>query len=235
MPGLVQSASLLAFALLLSQPYTAFGKKEPIITTDIVTGTGGLLYDMYSRVWDTYAAPHWNKYYGLAKTSVTEALPPDPLAAVCEKVGCNKAVVQGKADEAWAMALQVKATIYEKVSEAYEPLNKGTGVLVDQFERALPEYAGAVPRPLGDFVLFVSYIFLFMYVATTIALHVFKIALQIYCFFCCCGCCRRRGSALKKAAAASETKSTSKAAKKAAAPNSTDKKPTNGAATKAKK
>lgn len=215
----------------MSQPHTAFGKKEPIITTDIVTGTGGLLYDMYARVWDTYAAPHWDKYYGIAKTEVTKVLPPDPLAAVCEKVGCQKAVVQGKIDEAMAMASQVKATVYEKCSEAYEPLNKGTGILVDQFERALPDYAGAVPRPLGDFVLFVSYIFLFMYVTTTIALNVFKIALSIYCFFCCCGCCRSRGSALKKAAAASETKSTSKAAKKAAS-NSTDAKPTNGKAKK---
>lgn len=223
-------SSLLAL-MLSSQPLIGSAKVAPIITTDVIYGTGGLMMDMYGMVWTTYAAPHANKIWAEAKSSVMKAVPPDPVGFACTKIGCDKAVIESKVNEATTTAMQMKATMYEKSAELYAPLNNGVGLLVDQFEQALPEYAGAIPRPLGDFVVFMIYIFLFMYVVTCIALFAFKTVLKIYCFFCCCGCCRRGGASKKAedAAKKGDKKSDSKDAK--AAP----KKPANGNANGNKK
>merc|ERR1712048_914530 len=108
----------------------------PIITTDIVYGTGELLYDIYDSVWGYSATMLAAK--GLTYVEVVAPLlPADPLSVICKKVGIQKAVVVEKWTAAQATVLQGKVTLMSFMASAYDPLNSVAVSAIDFFERLM--------------------------------------------------------------------------------------------------
>mmetsp|Transcript_13950 Transcript_13950/g.22200 ORF Transcript_13950/g.22200 Transcript_13950/m.22200 type:complete len:230 (-) Transcript_13950:366-1055(-) len=170
---------------------------KPILTTDLFHGTAELIYDIYDAAYSKFLAHHVATHSVTvlkAMEPVTQALPKDPIAEICLKVGCQKEEVLKKLGSAMDMASNAKNTIVLKAGELHEPMTQVTHTLVGHFENFMPAYRGLIPRTPGNLVLFCLYITAVLFVLLKVSLMVLRLQLSIFMFFCCCGCFRRRAA-----------------------------------------
>jgi len=181
-------------------PKAAAGKK-PIITTDIIHGTGELLYDIFYTGHKRFVKPHvdthWHKVDDALKP-VTEFMDfdkdgsvevEDTIGHVCSKVGCKQKTVMGHID---AVHKTAKDSVQAATSKVHEHLTTGTHKAVDHFETAVPSHKGLIPRTPGDLLLFVLLIASVVYTSIKVSLLGIKISWKIFVFslkmMLCCGC-----------------------------------------------
>jgi len=201
----------------------AAGAKKPIVTTDIIYGTGELIYDVYGTIYNKFAAEHVSKGSAAIQSAIAPHLPKDILGEVCSKVGVPKSEVLSKIKAAQDTYVQAKVFVTEKVALAEAPLNSAVKFVVDHFEAFLPAYKGVVPKTIGDFTVFAIYIAFVLYVLVKIILFALRFAFGIFWFVFLCGCCRRgrpvkaEGKPAPKKAAANGKAPTNSPAPKAAA------------------
>jgi len=177
------------------------GGKKPIITTDIIHGTGELLYDLFDSSHKKFVKPHvdahWHKVGDVLKP-VTEFMDfdkdgsvevEDTIGHVCSKVGCKQKEVMGHID---AVHKTAKDSVQAAVSKVHEHLTTGTDKVVDHFETAVPSHKGAIPRTPGNLLLFVLLIASVIYTSVKVSLLGVKITWKIFVFslkmMLCCGC-----------------------------------------------
>merc|ERR1719333_1008801 len=158
---------------------------QPVAASDIIYGTGEVIYDIYAGIYD--AAAGAASKHGI-DTKVREHLNPilsaDHIGLACSKLGCNKKDITDKLGQAQSAVLQIKAQAYEHGAKAREAMNGLAEAASSKLEKHLPpSYKGHIPKNFVDLVL---------YVALRISWKVFSIVLSIYCCVCCCGCCRGR-------------------------------------------
>merc|ERR1740121_1777207 len=80
-------------------------------------------------------------------------------------------------------------------------MDKAAVSLIEQFESQVPAYKGLVPKSLGNFVLFVCFKALVLYVTLKVLLLVLKIVWGItkFVLYLSCCCCLCRGGSKKQA------------------------------------
>merc|ERR1719336_2420357 len=80
-------------------------------------------------------------------------------------------------------------------------MDKAAVSLIEQFESQLPAYAGLVPKSLGNFVLFVCFKALVLYITLKVLLLALKIVWGItkFVLYLSCCCCLCRGGSKKQA------------------------------------
>jgi len=171
-------------------------EKKPIVTTDIIHGTGELIYDLYDGIYSKFFAHHVAKHGDTvmkALEPVKKQLPEDPIHEVCLKVGCKKHEVLKHMDSAADLAATAANTIQAKAYELHEPLTQGTHKVVDGFESAMPSHRGLIPRTPGNLLLFCLWIVFVIYAGSKISFFFIRLALRVSIFClklaCCCGCC----------------------------------------------
>lgn len=191
----------LAFALLVA----AEGKttRAPVVPTDIIYGTGELIYDIYAAAYSA-AEGVANKHgitshvSNLHKQHLRPLLEQDHLELVCSKV-VHKDGVQACVKDTTGHFNKVHATVQQVKAQAYEHGTKGTDFLhglantfVTNFETYVPSYKGVLPKNnCVDLLLFIIYAYFVSYIVLRVALFAFSAGLRIFCCVCCCGCCRR--------------------------------------------
>merc|ERR1711862_409052 len=116
----------------------------------------------------------------------------DALGQVLPKVGMTKTDVMAKYEAATAHISTLKVTAAAHKSTLHDQANAATAGMVAKFDDTFPRYAGAVPKTIGDFLFFVAYHLLVLYVIISVTRKIFKMTLGLYCFSCCCGCLRSR-------------------------------------------
>ncbi|CAJ1420213.1 unnamed protein product [Effrenium voratum] len=184
----------LALALLVVR---AFGQevkpRRPIVTTDIVHGTGELLYDMYSAAYNKFLVHHVDKHSKTVREAIEPMLPEDPMGQICSKVGLEKQELLRHMDSASYAVSNASAQAAEHGSRVYELLSRGAHFVVDGFERLLPTHKGLIGRQPLDLLIFCLWVVVVLYITMKIGLVFFKIAWSIFIFglkmMCCCGCC----------------------------------------------
>jgi len=168
--------------------------KSPLISTEVLYGTYEILADAGSHAYKMANVegliaqiPIDNiKKEVLKQTGPIPPLPPQ----------VDDAVLQ-----ATAAYVQVKSLVMEHTQKAYKPMNDGAVGLIEKFEKQFPSYKGLIPKTLGNFVLFVCYKFVVLYVVLKVLLFilrtVFGITSCVICCICCCRCCRSKKPAAK--------------------------------------
>eukprot|EP00930_Biecheleria_cincta_P017847 TRINITY_DN14079_c0_g1_i1.p1 TRINITY_DN14079_c0_g1~~TRINITY_DN14079_c0_g1_i1.p1 ORF type:complete len:239 (+),score=51.50 TRINITY_DN14079_c0_g1_i1:81-797(+) len=203
---------LLLAALASAEETKKNAPKKPIISTDLIHGTGELIYDIYDAAYRKLLKPHVDKH---GKT-VSEAIKPvtdfldfdkdgsveleDSVGHVCSKVGCKHTDVMNHIDTAHKTA---KSSVETAASTVHEHLTAGTHKVVDQFEKALPSHTGMIRRTPGNLLLFCLLIVSILYMLIKVALISLRISWKVFIFslktMLCCGCCgllcRKRGAA----------------------------------------
>lgn len=192
----------LFFQLLLASVAAAQAAgKKPIITTDIIHGTGELLYDIYDAIHKKLVKPHmdthWHKVDDALKP-VTELMDfdkdgsvelEDTIGHVCSKVGCKHTEVMGHIDTVHKTA---KDSVEKAASMVHAHLTTGTDKVVDQFENAIPSHKGVIPRTPGNLLLFVLLIASVIYTSIKVSLLGVRVSWKIFVFslkmMLCCGC-----------------------------------------------
>lgn len=207
---------LLAALVSAEEPERAAPKtttpKKPIVSMDLIHGTGELLYDVYDAAYRKLLKPHVDKH---GKT-VTDAIKPvtdfmdfdkdgsveleDSVGHVCSKVGCKHKDIMNHIETAHGTA---KSSVETAASTVHEHLTTGTNKVVDQFEKALPSHTGMIRRTPGNLLLFCVLIVSVIYITIKMALISLRISWKVFIFslkmMLCCGCCgllfRKRGAA----------------------------------------
>jgi hypothetical protein len=197
----------------------AADERKPILTTDIISDTADLVYDVGGHFYGSYVAHHVDKIVDKHHPTVMKALD-DGLTAVCEKTKLTKPeTVYAKHQEFKEKATQLKATVAEKSSVIKDKLDAKASQLVDKFEAAMPKHKGLIPKNILDVLLFVSYLAFVMYLMMKVMLFFKRLFCSVFCYFCCFGCLRSKssghsnntnGSSTGKKAADSGKKSTKK-------------------------
>lgn len=197
----------LAAACLLAAQVGA--QKAPLVSTDLVYNTLELLTDARDFVWekahadDLIAQAH--VHVGKAKQEILKQTGPLPPQVDDALFQANTAFVQVK-----ALSLQY----YQK---AYDPANQVAVGLIERFEGHLPAYKGMIPKTLGNFVLFVCYKAIVLFILLKVLLFALRLAFGIFTGVLCCMCCCRCGSKPAAKATSSKKAANGKAATKAAA------------------
>mmetsp|Transcript_46897 Transcript_46897/g.87637 ORF Transcript_46897/g.87637 Transcript_46897/m.87637 type:complete len:225 (+) Transcript_46897:55-729(+) len=166
--------------------------KRPIVTTDLIHGTGELLYDMYSVTYNKFLAHHVERHSKTVRDAIEPMIPPDPMGELCLQVGVEKQEIFKRVDTAAELANNAKQRAQVHGSRIYDLLSQGTHVVVDGIERLLPAHKGIVARTPGDLLLFCIWIVVVLYITMQVALIAFRISLRIFWFglkLMCCGCC----------------------------------------------
>jgi len=132
--------------------------------------------------------------------------------------------------QAQAAHVQVKALAMEYTQKAYEPMDKAAVAAIEKLETMLPQYKGLIPKTLGNFVLFICYKALVLYIVLKVFFFilgmVFGIAKFFLCLICCCSCgggrtAKPAGKAGKKAPSNGKAPTNGKAATPAPAATKT--------------
>jgi len=188
-----------------SEAKAASSKRTPIVTADLIYGTGELFYDIYDAAYTALLHPHVEKH----GSTVMQHL--DTLVELgSSKIGKSKKEVYDKVDEHKGLALQLKADITAKLTMVHDKVNDQVGQLVDKFDKAVPKFAGIFPKSVFDLTIFGAYCAFVLY----IILRVVRFALGIFCCVFCCGCCRGGKKAAPKAKAGAKAKAGVKNGKK---------------------
>merc|ERR1719468_1076709 len=127
----------------------------------------------------------------------------DVKKKILEQTGPVPPAVHQNLAQAQTAYVQVKEAVMDAHSQAYEPLNKAAVGVIDGFERAVPSHKGMVPKTLGNFVLFVCYKAVVLYVLLKVFFSILRFVSGITRCVCCCLCCcrcRRGTPATKKSA-----------------------------------
>jgi len=186
-------------------------QKSPLLSTDLVYNTLDILTDARDFVWekanaDTLLAQA-SVHVGKAKVELLKQTGPLPPQVDDALLQANTAYIQ------------VKALSLEYYQKAYEPANQVAVGLIERFESHLPAYKGLIPKTLGNFVLFVCYKAIVVFIVMKVLLFVLRLIFGIFscviCCVCCCRCCRSSKPAAK--ATNGKKAAASKAATKAAA------------------
>jgi len=196
----VRTSLLLVLAVVAAAEKAAEKAKEPaqVHPTDIIYGTGRLMYDLHSTAYD--AAEHHVTKHGLhtkAKEFYKNLVGDDVIGSTCKKVGCDAKDIQGKLNQVHATMQQGKAQAYDLTTQASNHLNGLAETIVVKFETAVPQYKGSIRKTFLDVVLVTLYFAFVMYMSVRCALFGVKKAFSIFCCVCCCGMCLRRKSAAK--------------------------------------
>jgi len=206
---------LLATCMFAAQ---AGAQKSPLLSTDLVYNTVELLTDARDFVWEK------------AKADALLAQGQMHVAKAKQEVLKQTGPLPPQVDDALLQAstayVQVKALALEYYQKAYEPANQVAVDLIEKFESRLPAYKGLIPKTLGNFVLFVCYKAIVVFIVLKAFLFVLRLVLGIFrCLICgvlCCGCCRGSKTAAK--ATNGKKAANGKAATKAAAKPASKKK-----------
>jgi ABC-type transport system involved in cytochrome bd biosynthesis fused ATPase/permease subunit len=184
---MVAMRTLLAAAC-ASMLVSAQGK--PLISKD-------LIYDTYGMLEEACSTAYKKAGVDAAIAKVQEVPQVKELKAVVDKQVevAMKAVppeVTKGMDEAKVKALQVKATLLEYADIAQTKADEGVAAVVQKLETFVPALKGSIGTGVVDFVIFLVYVCIVLYVSLKIALFVLGTAMSIFCFCCCCGCCCRK-------------------------------------------
>jgi len=193
-------------------------ERAQVHPTDIIYGTGQLLFDLHSAAYD--AAEYHVTKHGLhtkAKEHYKNLVGDDIIGATCKKVGCDAKDIQAKLDQVHATVQQGKAQASDLTTQASNHLNGLAETVVLKFETAAPQYKGSIRKTFLDLVLLTLYFAFVVYISVRCALFGVKKAFSIFCCVCCCGMCLRRKSAAKtgkhsKKGAGADAKATPKQA-----------------------
>jgi len=191
-------------------------QRQPLISVDLLSDTYDLLSDVSSFAWKKAGVDEM-----IAKVPVE-----DVKKKILEQTGPVPPAVHQNLAQAQTAYVQVKEAVMDAHSQAYEPLNKAAVGVIDGFERAVPSHKGMVPKTLGNFVLFVCYKAVVLYVLLKVFFSILRFVSGITrCVFCCLCCCRcRRGTpATKKSAGKKAVSANGKAANGKAAPTPSNK------------
>jgi hypothetical protein len=171
-------------------------KRTPIAPSDILSGTGELLYDAYARAHEKVngLATQYGVHKAIKEHS-EKILPADPIEVACSKLGCKKKELMEKYQQVQGTVLQAKAQAYEHAAKAHEFLNGHAHSFGSHLETKAPEYAGHIPKNIVDLVLMGLYVLFVSYMILKIAWFGTSTTLSIFCCVCCCGCCRRKKQA----------------------------------------
>mmetsp|Transcript_146587 Transcript_146587/g.207916 ORF Transcript_146587/g.207916 Transcript_146587/m.207916 type:complete len:203 (+) Transcript_146587:69-677(+) len=173
-------------------------EKRPIVTTDLVHGTGELLYDIYSAVYNKLLVHHVEKHSKTVREAIEPMMPEDPMGEICNKVGVEKKQVLQHMDSAASLASSASEQAQAHVSRVHQMLSQVSTVIIDGFERLLPSHRGVIKRSPGDLVMFCLWVVAVLYVTMKVSIFFGKIAWRIFIFtlkmLCCCGCCGLLGS-----------------------------------------
>merc|ERR1712113_436467 len=92
----------------------------------------------------------------------------------------------------------------EYATKAYDASNSVAVGVIDSFESKVPHYKGLIPKTLGNFVLFVIYKLIVLYIICKVLFFFLRLGFGILscviCCLCCCRCCRRSAKAPAKTA-----------------------------------
>jgi hypothetical protein len=190
---------LFACAVLVATEAKVASKRTPFAPTDIIYGTGELIYDIYSAGYDAVegiATKHGiqakvSGHLNDIQTKVSGHLGDDPLALACSKLGCQKKDITDKLGAAQAAMQQAKAQAYELGAKGHDLLQDFAIKIVTKFETHVPSYQGFLPKNFADLCLLALYALFVLYIVFRIVRFVVSTALAIFCCVCCC-CCRRR-------------------------------------------
>lgn len=192
---------------------TAGGARKPVLTTDIIFSTFELLSDISDDVYNTFVGHHVSKHGPVVQAHVDKA-----LDFVSAKAQMKKEDILGQVDLLKTRVGDTKATLAVHKATVHETLNGHSSKFVDAFDKALPRFAGLLPRTVGDLLLSVLYFAFIFYFLLRVVTGVFRLVLKTFCFFCCCGFCRRGKSSddkpAKKAKGPATTAKGAKPAKK---------------------
>eukprot|EP00413_Alexandrium_margalefii_P024188 CAMPEP_0204563860 /NCGR_PEP_ID=MMETSP0661-20131031/34553_1 /ASSEMBLY_ACC=CAM_ASM_000606 /TAXON_ID=109239 /ORGANISM="Alexandrium margalefi, Strain AMGDE01CS-322" /LENGTH=275 /DNA_ID=CAMNT_0051571451 /DNA_START=72 /DNA_END=897 /DNA_ORIENTATION=- len=137
-------------------------KAKPIITTDLVYGTFELVYDIYDEA-RGYLTDKAAPVFAPLMESASAHLPKDPVAELSSRAGIEKKVITENLAKAQGALLHAKSLAADASARAYEPLSALAVRAVTSFERAMPKYAGLIPKTLGDLALFLLYFLAVVY------------------------------------------------------------------------
>lgn len=172
--------------------------KKPIVTTDLIHGTGELLYDIYSAVYNKLLVHHVEKHSKTVREAITPMIPEDPMAEICSKVGVDKQQLLKHMDSAASLASSASEQAQAHGSRVYQMLSQVTTAIIDGFERILPSHRGVIKRSPGDLLMFCFWVVAVLYVTLKVGIFFAKIAWAMFIFslkwLCCCGCCGLLGS-----------------------------------------
>eukprot|EP00931_Biecheleriopsis_adriatica_P002568 TRINITY_DN10351_c0_g1_i1.p1 TRINITY_DN10351_c0_g1~~TRINITY_DN10351_c0_g1_i1.p1 ORF type:complete len:227 (-),score=65.68 TRINITY_DN10351_c0_g1_i1:76-756(-) len=167
--------------------------KKPILTTDIIHGTGELIFDLYDAAYNKIFKHHVDKHSETVRQAVADVLPKDPITEVCAKVGCQKEQVLKHMDTASDLAQQASNTVQDTATQLHEATTAGTHKVVDQFESMMPTHRGLIPRTPLNLLLFCLWIVAVIYVSIKVSLFFMRLGFSAFIFtlklMCCCGCC----------------------------------------------
>ncbi|CAE7486407.1 unnamed protein product [Symbiodinium natans] len=166
--------------------------KKPIVTTDLIHGTGELLYDMYTAAYHRFLAHHVDKHSKSVREALEPMMPQDPVGDLCQKVGVEKQEIFRRVDSAAELASNARETAQVHGSKVHLVLSQVTHAVIDGFERLLPAHKGIISRTPGDLLLFCLWVVTVLYITLQIALVAFRISWRVFLFglklMCCCGC-----------------------------------------------
>ncbi|CAE7400499.1 unnamed protein product [Symbiodinium pilosum] len=100
--------------------------KRPIVTTDLIHGTGELLYDIYSAAYQKFLAHHVEKHGKTVRDAIEPMIPPDPVGDLCLKVGVEKQEIFKRVDSAAELASTARETAQAHGSKVYSMLSQGS-------------------------------------------------------------------------------------------------------------